>query len=97
MNIEITDKAYDHIIDNLGAVYIYTNSIRGCCGGQQSVDMTPQIELGRPPSDFINDYEKTKYKEVEIYISKKINKEKLSGKKIILKTAFGIFNRLGFD
>lgn len=97
MNIEITDKAYDHIIDNLGAVYIYTNSIRGCCGGQQSVDMTPQIELGKPPSDFIDDYQKIIYNDVEIYISKKIDKEKLNNKKIILKTAFGIFNRLGFE
>ncbi len=97
MSIEITDKAYDHIVDNLGSVYIYTNSIRGCCGGQQAVDMTPQVELGKPPSDFIDDYQKTKYNDVEIYISKKIDKEKLNNKKIILKTAFGIFNRLGFN
>lgn len=97
MNIEITDNAYDHIVDNFGAVYIYTNSIRGCCGGQQSVDMTPQVELGKPPSEFLAEYEKIEYKEVEIYISKKINREKLDEKKIILKTAFGIFNRLSLN
>ncbi len=97
MNIEIVDNAYDHIVDNLGNVYIYTNSIRGCCGGQQSVDMTPQVELGKPPSEFLADYEKTEYKEVEIYISKKTNQEKLDNKKIILKTAFGIFNRLSIN
>ena len=94
MSIEITEKAYEYIVDNLGAVYIYTNSIRGCCGGQQAVDMTPQVELGKPPSEFLGEYDKTQYKELEIYISKKIDKEKLDDKKIILKTAFGIFNRL---
>ena len=61
MNIEITDKAYDHIVDNLGAVYIYTNSIRECCGGQQKVDITPQVELGKPLSEFLGDYDKKVY------------------------------------
>lgn len=97
MNIEITDKAYEHIVDNLGYIYIYTSSIRGCCGGQQAVDITPQVELGNPPSEFLGDYDKKIYKDVEIYISKKIDKDKLNDKKIVLKTAFGIFSRLNLE
>ena len=45
MSIEIIDKAYEHIVENLAAVYIYTNSIRGCCGGQQTVNITVLIKF----------------------------------------------------
>ncbi|MFW6023006.1 MAG: CC/Se motif family (seleno)protein [Halanaerobiaceae bacterium] len=94
MNIQIDEKAYDYIINNGGEVYIYTNSIRGCCGGQTAVNMEPQLELGSPVSAEIGDYEEYNYQQIKIYIHKNIDQEMLSGKTIVLKKALGIFRKL---
>lgn len=94
MDIKIDEQAYNYILDNEGNIYIYTNSIRGCCGGQTAVNMEPQIELGAPILQDIDHYEKIEYKQISIYINKNIDKEMISEKKIILKKALGIFKKL---
>ncbi len=97
MNIPIEKRAYEYILNKGGNIYIYTNSIRGCCGGQTTVDMYPEINLGKPSENDIYNYEKSKYKEATIYVHQKVNQEMIKDQKIVLKKALGMFNSLIFD
>lgn len=94
MDFEIEKKAYQYILENGGEVYIYTNSIRGCCGGQTAVDMEAQVELGTPVSADIDEYEKNYYQQLIVYTNKKIAQDMLAEKKMILKKVLGIFKKL---
>lgn len=96
MKIDIQDKAYDYILNNGGKVYIYTNSIRGCCGGggQKPVDMDPRIELGAPSEADIESYRIEEYQELTIYIHRYIKQEMLKNKEIVLKQFLGIIKKL---
>lgn len=97
MHIHIDKNAYEYILEKGGNIYIYTNSIRGCCGGQTKVDMYPKIELGKPSENDIDHYENIKYNVATIYIHQKVNKEILKDQKIVLKKALGMFNSLIFE
>lgn len=97
MKIDIDKDAYQYIIKKGGNIYIYTNSIRGCCGGQTKVDMYPEIDLGKPSKSDIDHYEKIKYQEATIYVNQKVNKEMIKNQKIVLRKALGMFNSLIFD
>ncbi len=97
MYIDIDKNAYEYILKKSGNVYIYTNSIRGCCGGQTTVDMYPEIDLGKPSENDIDHYEKSKYQDVTIYVHQKVNKEIIKNQKIVLKKALGMFNSLIFE
>lgn len=98
MSINISEEAYEYIKENEGEIYIYTNSLRGCCGGQAAVDMAPQIEPGAPVKAEIENYQKINYKDITIYLAEKLDRGILETDKIILKTAFGgAFKKLKFD
>lgn len=97
MDIDIEKQAYEFIKKKGGNIYIYTNSIRGCCGGQTTVDMYPEIDLGKPSENDIDHYEKIKYQDVTIYIHQKVNKKMIKDQKIVLKKALGMFNSLIFE
>ncbi|MFN2340033.1 MAG: CC/Se motif family (seleno)protein [Halanaerobium sp.] len=93
MNLKIEDRAYEHILSKDNSIFIYTNSIRGCCGGQMAVDMAPRVEIGEPKDD--NSYfRKEKYKDLTVYISKKVDDQKLENKSIVLKKGLGIFSKI---
>lgn len=97
MDIDMEKQAYDYIIKKGGNIYIYTNSIRGCCGAQTAVYMYPKIEMGKPSEKDIDQYQKIKYKKANIYINPKVDEEMIKDKKIKLQRALGIFNSLIFD
>lgn len=93
MNLNIKEEAYKYILTKDNSIYIYTNSIRGCCGGQQSVDMPPRVEIGKPKDE--NSYfRKENYKDISIYISEKVDDQKLEDKAVVLKKGLGIFNKI---
>ena len=93
MNLKIEDKAYEYILTKDNSIFIYTNSIRGCCGGQKAVDMAPRVEIGEPKDD--NSYfRKKKYRDLTVYISKKVDDQKLENKSLVLKKGLGIFNKI---
>ncbi|MFW5985714.1 MAG: CC/Se motif family (seleno)protein, partial [Halanaerobiaceae bacterium] len=73
-------------------IYIYTNSIRGCCGGQKAVKMDPQIVLGSPVDK--DNYDKREYQQITVYIDQNIEQEMLAGKQIVLVKTLGIFKKL---
>jgi hypothetical protein len=56
--------------------------------------MEPQIELGTPTSNDIDNYKRINHRQITIYINKNLDEEMLTGKKIIIKRALGIFKRL---
>jgi hypothetical protein len=97
MNIDMEKQAYDYIMKKGGNIYIYTNSIRGCCGAQTAVYMYPKIEMGKPSEKDIDQYNKINYKDANIYINPKVDQEMVKDKKIKLQRALGIFNSLIFD
>ncbi len=93
MNLNFEKEAYNYILSKDDSIYIYTNSIRGCCGGQQAVDMPPRVEIGKP-KDETSYFRKKYYKDISVYISEKIDDQKLENKSIVLKKGFGIFSKI---
>lgn len=93
MDLNFEEKAYKYILNKDDAIYIYTNSIRGCCGGQKAVDMPPRVEIGKP-KDETSYFRKKNYKDISVYISEKIDDQKLENKSIVLKKGLGIFNKI---
>ena len=93
MKINIEEEAYNHILSKDNSIYIYTNSIRGCCGGQQAVDMPPRVEIGRP-KDETSYFRKETYNDISVYISEKVDDQRLENKSIVFKKGLGIFKRI---
>jgi len=57
MNLTIEPSELDYIRNSKGkSIYIYTNGVRGCCGGQTTVELDPQVNLGQPHINDIEEY-----------------------------------------
>ncbi len=97
MNLTIESSALDYIKKSKEqSIYIYTNGVRGCCGGQTTVELDPQINLGQPHTNGIEDYDLFNKFGINIYVFSSLV-DKLSKKKVVLNKYIGIIKRLSLE
>ncbi len=97
MNLTIEPSALDYIRNSKEkSIYIYTNGVRGCCGGQTTVELDPQVNLGQPHINDIEEYNLFNKFGINIYIFSSLV-DKLSKKRVVLNKYIGIIKRLSLE
>jgi len=97
MNLTIEPSALEYIKKSKEkSIYIYTNGVRGCCGGQTTVELEPQINLGKPHANDIEEYDLFNKFGINIYIRLSLV-DKLAKKRVVLNKYIGIIKRISLE